>query len=316
MHFRVMHILFLLIVSSNLLFAQQASGKRYKINRNRTVYLPLGKISFADKLVEYKVGNPAPVKKNRDSMQCLHEPNYIDYSTPNFISLGCGGILTLEFTNNGFMNLKGDDLYIFEVAPSRESMRIEISTNGIDWIYASQISGGTSAIDLSDYNIDSETVFYFIRITDLKDTCNGKSSGADIDAVGAINSVIKLSIDANVLFDVAKAELIEDAKHTLDSVATIIHQIDKATLLVEGHTDSDGSDEYNQHLSERRCSAVVNQMKILLADLGSYDYEMTAFGEKKPVAPNDTKVNKQLNRRVELTVLPPKDYFESLPRKH
>jgi outer membrane protein OmpA-like peptidoglycan-associated protein len=316
MHFRVVHILFLLVISSNLLVAQQASGKRYKIDKNRTIYLPLGKISFADKLVEYQVGNPAPIKKNRDSTQCLHEPNDVDYKTPNYTSLGCGGVLTLEFTNNGFMNLKGDDLYIFEVAPSRESMKIEISTDGVDWIYASQISGGTSAIDLSDFNIDSETVFYFLRITDLKDTCNGKSSGADIDAVGAINSVIKLSIDASVLFDVAKAELIEDAKKTLDSVATIIHQIDKATLLVEGHTDSDGSHEYNHLLSERRCLAVVEQMKLLLADIGSYDYDMIGFGEIKPVAPNDTEANKQLNRRVELTVLPPKDYFESLPRKN
>jgi OOP family OmpA-OmpF porin len=214
------------------------------------------------------------------------------------------------------MNLKGDDLYIFEVAPSRESMTIEISTNGKDWIYANKISGGTSSIDLSDFNIDNETVFYFVRITDLKDTCNGKSSGADIDAVGAINSVIKLSIDTNVLFDVAKAELIEDAKYILDSIATIIHQIDKATLMVEGHTDSDGTAEYNQHLSELRCSVVVDQMKILLADIGSYDYDITAFGENKPIAPNDTNDNKQLNRRVEITVIPPKDYFESLNRKN
>jgi len=316
MHLRVMHILFLLFVSSNVLIAQQASGKHYKINRYRTIYLPLGKISFADKLVDYKVGNPAPAKKNRDSTQCLHEPNYVDYSTPNFISLGCGGILILEFTNNGFMNLKGDDLYIFEVAPSKESIKVEVSTNGVDWIYASQVSGGTSAIDLSDFNIDTETVFYFVRITDLKDTCNGQSSGADIDAVGAINSVIKLSIDANVLFDVAKAELVEDAKYTLDSVATIIRQIDKATLLVEGHTDSDGSNQYNQDLSERRCSAVVDQMKVLLEGIGSYDYDIVAFGENKPIAPNNTRANKQLNRRVELTVLPPKDYFESLNQKN
>lgn len=311
-----MHILFPLLLSSNLVIAQQVSGKHYKISEHRTVYLPMGKISFADKLVEYKVGDPAPSKKNRDSSQCLNEPNYVNYKIPNFTSLGCGGILILEFTNNGFMNLNGDDLYIFEVAPSKESMSVEVSTNGIEWIYAGKISGGTSAIDLNDSNIDTDTVFYFVRITDLKDTCNGKTSGADIDAVGAINSVIKLSIDANVLFDVAKAELIEDAKSTLDSVAKVIHQLDKATLMVEGHTDSDGGDAYNQRLSERRCSAVVDQMRIFLADLGSYDYEINAFGENKPIAPNDTQENKRLNRRVEITVIPPKDYFQSLNLKN
>ncbi len=316
MHLRVMHLLFLLIVSSNFLLAQQASGKHYKINKYRTIYLPLGDISFADKLVEYKVGDPAPSRKNRDSTQCLNEPDYVDYTTPNFISLGCGGILILEFTNNGFMNLKGDDLYIFEVAPSRESMRIDVSTDGLEWFYAGQVSGGASAIELSDFNIETDAVFYFVRITDLKDTCNGKSSGADIDAVGAINSVIKLSIDANVLFDVAKSELIEEAKYTLDSVAGVIHQIDKATILVEGHTDSDGGVHYNQRLSERRCLAVEKQMKLLLANLGSYDYDITGYGEHKPVAPNDTKESKKLNRRVEITVLPPKEYFESLDQKN
>ena len=139
---------------------------------------------------------------------------------------------------------------------------------------------------------------------------------ADIDAVGAINSVIKLSIDANVLFDVAKSELIEEAKYTLDSVAGVIHQIDKATILVEGHTDSDGGVHYNQRLSERRCLAVEKQMKLLLANLGSYDYDITGYGEHKPVAPNDTKESKKLNRRVEITVLPPKEYFESLDQKN
>jgi OOP family OmpA-OmpF porin len=86
--------------------------------------------------------------------------------------------------------------------------------------------------------------------------------------------------------------------------------------MVEGHTDSDGTDKYNQRLSELRCSAVVDYMKIVLADSGSYDYDITAFGETKPIAPNDTDDNKQLNRRVEITVIPPKDYFESLNRKN
>jgi outer membrane protein OmpA-like peptidoglycan-associated protein len=275
----------------------------------------LGKISFADKLIEYKVGTPPPIQKYRDSLQCLHEPNYKNYQTPNFISLGCGGSLTVEFTDNGFMNLPGDDLYLFEVGPSKEPAKVEISQNGTDWIYAGKIAGGKSSIDLSKESIDTETVFYFLRITDLKDLCKSKSAGADLDAIGAINSVIKLTINADVLFDVAKYDLKENAKQSLDSLAESIRQVDKATILVEGHTDSDGEDSSNMLLSENRCISVKNRLMEIFGEDALYEFEIKPFGENKPRVPNDSEENKQQNRRVEITVLPPKDYYESLSRQ-
>ena len=301
-----------IIFSGNLLFAQNKTGKHYRIDRYERIYLPLGKISFADKLVEYKVGSPAPVKKYRDSTQCLHEPNYANYHTPNFVSLGCGGTLVVEFTDNGFMNLPGDDIYIFEVGPSREAAKIEISENGEDWLYAGIISGGKSSIDLSDEGIDGDVVYYFLRITDLKDLCRSISAGADIDAIGAINSVIKFTINADVLFDVAKYNLKETAKASLDSLAQTIQKVDKATILIEGHTDSDGSEELNMELSENRCISVKNKLSEIFGEASGYDYEIRPYGESKPRVPNDTDANKQLNRRVEITVLPPKDYYRSL----
>lgn len=305
----------LILLSANIAKAQKATGKFYKLDRYESVYLPLGKISFADKLVEFKVGTPAPIKKYRDSLQCLHEPNYRNYQTPNFVSLGCGGVLVVEFTDNGFMNLPGDDLYIFEVGPSRESAKIEISENGVDWLYAGTISGGKSAIDLSDEGIDKDIVFYFLRITDLKDLCRSVSAGADIDAIGAINSVIKLTIEADVLFDVAEYELKETAKHSIDSLTATIQQVDKATILIEGHTDSDGNAEMNMELSNNRCLSVKQRLSEILGEASGYDYEILPFGESKPKVLNDTDANKQINRRVEITVLPPKDYYESLKQK-
>ncbi len=308
----VLLLFIMLFVSKGLLFAQKETGKRYKIDRYESIYLPLGKISFADKLIEYKVGLPAPIKKYRDSVQCLHEPNYKNYQTPNFLSLGCGGSLTVEFTDNGFMNLPGDDLYLFEVGPSQEPAKVEISQNGIDWIYAGKIAGGKSSIDLSKEGIDDETVFYFLRITDLKDLCKSKSAGADIDAIGAINSVIKLTIDADVLFDVAKFDLKETAKQSLDSLKTSIEKVDKATILIQGHTDSDGDEISNMLLSENRCNSVKERLIEIFGENSVYDFEIKAYGESKPRFPNDSEGNKQQNRRVEITVLPPKDYYESL----
>lgn len=305
----------LLLFFGNIVMGQNETGKHYKIDRYKSVYFPLGKISFADKLVEFQVGDPAPIKKYRDSTQCLHEPDYTNYHNPNFVSLGCGGILVVEFTDNGFMNLPGDDLYIFEVGPSREAAKIEISENGVDWLYAGRIAGGKSAIDLSDEGIDSETVFYFLRITDLKELCRSISAGADIDAIGAINSVIKLTIEADVLFDVAKFDLKETAKHSIDSLAHSIQVVDKATIVIEGHTDSDGDDKMNMQLSKDRSHSVKNRLIEIFGEDAEYDYEVKAFGKNKPRVSNDSDTNKQLNRRVEITVLPPKDYYESISDK-
>ncbi|AFL79795.1 outer membrane protein/peptidoglycan-associated (lipo)protein [Aequorivita sublithincola DSM 14238] len=305
----------LLIVFSiwgNFIFAQKGTGKLYRVDRYESIYLPLGKISFADSLVEFKVGSPASIKKYRDSFQCLHEPNYKNYQTPNFVSLGCGGSLTVKFIDNGFMNLPGDDLYIFEVGPSREAAKVEISQNGTDWVYAGKIAGGKSSIELSKAGVDDETVFYFLRITDMKELCRSISAGADIDAIGAINSVIKLTISADVLFDVAKYGLKETAKQTLDSLVKTIQKVDNATILIEGHTDSDGDEASNILLSQNRCDSVKDRLIAIFGASSLYDFETRALGESKPRVPNDSDANKQLNRRVEITVLPPKAYYESL----
>src|SRR5690554_8198986 len=184
-------IIFLSIFSVR---AQKTTGQFYKIDRYESVYLPLGKISFADKLVEFKVGSPAPIQKYRDSLQCLHEPNYRNYQTPNFVSLGCGGILVVEFTDNGFMNLPGDDLYIFEVGPSRDSAKIEISENGTDWLYAGTISGGKSAIDLSHLELDKAVVFYVFRIRVLIALRTSVSAAVVLDGSDPIYSVMRLTI--------------------------------------------------------------------------------------------------------------------------
>ncbi len=286
--------------------------KIFKTDKGSSVYLPLGKISFADSVVSNKIGYPRPYKKFTDSQQALNEPDYKKYEDAQFLSLGCGGYLTVVFTNNGFMNLKGDDLFIFEVGPSKETATIEVSKDGVNWLYAGKIVGGKSSIDLSDENIDTETVFYYVRVTDLKSLCNSKSAGADIDAIAAINCVIKLTINADVLFDSAKYEVKESAEKTLKDLSTQITQIDQATLLIEGFTDNDGEEEMNLGLSKNRCNSVLEKLEELLKDKGKYDFEINAYGETKPRVPNDTEENKQLNRRVEITVLPPKSYFEGM----
>lgn len=311
--FRLFFILTFIFSSIFHVNAQRIKGKSYRVEGHHPVYFPLGKISFADSLIEYKVGSPSPIQKYRDSIQCLGEPNYMGYRTPNFVSLGCEGVLIVKFVDNGFMNLEGDDLYIYEVGPSRESAKIEISEDGKSWIYAGTISGGKSAIDLADEGIDEETIFYYVKITDLKDLCeNSMSAGADIDAVGAINSVIHLQIASDVLFDVAEYKLKENSLKIIDSIAQKVEILEKATIVIEGHTDNDGSDELNLELSKNRALSVQNQLQQLFDEEAQYDYEVRYYGKRKPRYPNDSDENKQLNRRVDITLRPPKEYYHHI----
>ena len=131
MRFLIFILFSLISVGANFLFAQKDYGKLYNTDKFTSIYLPLGKISFADSVIDFRMGKPPPLKKYSDTYQCLHEPNYTTYSSPTYLSLGCKGSLTVTFNDNGFMNLPGYDLYIFEVGPSKESAKIEISNNGI-----------------------------------------------------------------------------------------------------------------------------------------------------------------------------------------
>ena len=105
---------------------------------------------------------------------------------------------------------------------------------------------------------------------------------------------------SDVLFDVDKATLKPEAREKLAKVAGILETHPDLKLQVEGHTDSTGSDDYNQKLSENRASSA----RDFLVSQGIHSTEITAkgFGESVPVASNDTAEGRQKNRRVELVI--------------
>jgi outer membrane protein OmpA-like peptidoglycan-associated protein len=105
---------------------------------------------------------------------------------------------------------------------------------------------------------------------------------------------------SDVLFDTASATLKPGAREKLARVAGILATHPDLHIEVEGHTDSVGSNEYNQKLSERRSGSVKTyllQQKIPPAEVDS-----VGFGESRPVASNATAAGRQQNRRVELVV--------------
>jgi len=105
----------------------------------------------------------------------------------------------------------------------------------------------------------------------------------------------------DVLFATAKADLSSDALRSVDKLADFLKKYPGRNVLIEGHTDSVGSEEYNLTLSERRADSV----KESLTSRGIPEGRIATkgYGKKYPVASNDTAAGKQQNRRVEVIIL-------------
>jgi OOP family OmpA-OmpF porin len=131
-------------------------------------------------------------------------------------------------------------------------------------------------------------------VPDASDICPGTPSGAKIDERGC------WVLNQDYLFDFDKAVVKPAYYKDLDEVATVIMHNKNLKVQIEGHTDSIGTESYNQGLSERRAKAVreylVNQAGINPADLS-----IVGYGETRPIASNATKEGRAKNRRVELT---------------
>jgi outer membrane protein OmpA-like peptidoglycan-associated protein len=105
---------------------------------------------------------------------------------------------------------------------------------------------------------------------------------------------------SDVLFDTDRATLKPGARERLARVAGVLLAYPGLELEVEGHTDSVGSDEYNQELSERRAMSVRNYL--VSQGIPRETIEAMGFGESQPVVGNETSAGRQRNRRVELVV--------------
>lgn len=113
---------------------------------------------------------------------------------------------------------------------------------------------------------------------------------------------IRLIMPGNITFGVDRHEVRPEFYPTLESVAIVLEEFNKTAVRVAGHTDSSGSDSYNQTLSERRASAV-GQFLISHGVIAGR-VQVYGYGERYPVAGNDSEGGRQANRRVELELVP------------
>jgi outer membrane protein OmpA-like peptidoglycan-associated protein len=126
-----------------------------------------------------------------------------------------------------------------------------------------------------------------------------QGTGVSVTRVG---DNITLNMPGNVTFDTDSAALRPQFFGVLNSVGKVLTEYDKTVVEVAGHTDSTGSDSHNMQLSQRRANTVGEY----LYTQGIMDQRIISvgMGEHHPIADNSTPEGRQLNRRVEITLVP------------
>ena len=121
-------------------------------------------------------------------------------------------------------------------------------------------------------------------------------------SVTRIGDNITLNMPGNVTFATGSSDLSPSFFDVLNSVSKVLTEFDQTIVEIAGHTDSDGSVQYNQGLSERRAQVVAQYFRI--QEIMEQRLIPIGQGESRPVADNTTASGKQVNRRVEITMVP------------
>lgn len=168
--------------------------------KHTRIYFQAGPEAFADEAVEYKVGKKKPPHLWESPDAALGGPNFKDHegdrlaNKPSFAALGGGGSITLRFTDNAIVDMPGGDLYIFEPLENSSPVKVEVSRDGLSWVDLGGDLFTRTEIDIAGKGGKNAT-YNFVRITDLSTVDPADQwPGADIDAVGALNSASKISI--------------------------------------------------------------------------------------------------------------------------
>lgn len=128
-----------------------------------------------------------------------------------------------------------------------------------------------------------------------------RTAGTGVDVVRQGDDLL-LRMPSSVTFATNEAAIQPQFRSTLDNVAQVLSEYPKTYIDVMGHTDSDGSEQYNQTLSERRATSVADYLST--HGVQSARMATRGYGEMQPIASNETPEGKSQNRRVEIKLVP------------
>jgi outer membrane protein OmpA-like peptidoglycan-associated protein len=142
-------------------------------------------------------------------------------------------------------------------------------------------------------------VGYYMDTQEAKLRQQLEGTGVSVTRIG---NEILLNMPGNITFATDSADINASFYDVLKSVVLVVEEFDKTLIVIDGHTDSTGSDVYNQQLSERRANSVAGFLRSSGVD--SRRILAGGFGETQPIATNETPQGRAQNRRVEITLSP------------
>ncbi|HEU0016610.1 MAG TPA: OmpA family protein [Longimicrobium sp.] len=135
--------------------------------------------------------------------------------------------------------------------------------------------------------------------------------GADVERIG---EGIAVTFESGILFPYNSDQMLPAGRDNLRQLASSLQRYPGTTVLIVGHTDSTGSDQYNMDLSNRRSQSAKNFL--VSAGIESGRIRTEGRGETEPVADNSTEAGRQQNRRVEIAIFASEEYREQIIREN
>lgn len=187
-----------------------------------------------------------------------------------------------------------------------------LATRGLEQL--ARLRHGTAQLEQQTLSLsgvaDSEDMANAIRTALARDVPEGYGVDDNINVARKIEIIEEADRCQDLLretaavgiitFDRAKADLTQDSTDTLEALAEIANACPAFRIVIEGHTDAEGTDERNQRLSDRRARAV--QSFLVRAGVSASRLTAVGYGATRPIADNDTAEGRAKNRRIEFTV--------------
>ncbi len=257
-------------------------------NINRTFLNAIKKFGLTEKLSAYGlvgVGYQDVTQelKNHEDSPVLNYGVGLSYDIPYYGMAVKSDIRHLIATKNN----QNDVMYTLGLAMplGRKSEDIKAIIPIVEEEPKEKVETKTPVVEKINNDTDNDGVINKL------DKCPNTSAGIKVNKDGCVDT-----IDLNVNFDNNSVEIKPFYKEKIKSFANLMKSNPLLTATIEAHTDSKGSDAYNQNLSDRRAISVVNTLKA--QNIDSSRLRAIGYGETQPIATNDNEEGKALNRRV------------------
>jgi OOP family OmpA-OmpF porin len=181
-----------------------------------------------------------------------------------------------------------------EPAPVAAVVAAPLDSDGDGVVDPNDKCPGTPAgvkVDATGCELDSDAD----GVVDSKDACPGTPAGTAVDETGC--RFQKESVELQIQFPTNSAEIAEQYQSEIKKLADFLVKYPAVAINIEGHTDAQGSNEFNKQLSQKRAESVKAQL-VTRYGINANRINPIGFGEEKPVASNDTAEGRKQNRRV------------------